>query len=239
MADFVLVHGAWHGGWCWAAVGRHLTERGHRVFAPSLTGCADRGHLISPQITLATHVEDIVRLIEFESLEGCILAGHSYGGNVISGVADQLRERIAHYAFLDAAVPEDHARLLSWSQPHSEAVRTLRRSAIAQAGRGVFLPAPAAEAFGITDPAQAAWVEARLSPMPAGLYDSAIALHQGASRGLPRTYVAARAPVYETMRSTHERVRSDPSWRYVELATGHDLMVSAPEDTARLLLNLV
>lgn len=218
---------------------RHLTERGHRVFAPSLTGCADRGHLLSPQVTLATHVEDIVRLIEFESLEGCVLAGHSYGGNVISGVADQLRERVAHYAFLDAAVPEDHALTLSWSQPHSEEIRTVRRSAIAQAGRGFFLPPPPAEAFGITDPAQAAWVQARLSPMPAGLYDSAITLHHGATRGLARTYVAARAPVYETMRSTHERVKSDSSWRYVEMATGHDLMVSAPEDTALLLLGLV
>lgn len=238
MADFVLVHGAWHGGWCWAEVARDLARRGHRVFAPSLTGCADRGHLLSPQVTLATHVEDILRLIDFESLTGCILVGHSYGGNVISGVADRLRERVAHYAFLDAAVPQDDATSLSWSQPHSTGVRNSRRESIAQAGRGVFLPPPPAEAFGITDPEQAAWLEERLSPMPGALYDSSIELLRGASRGLPRTYVAARRPVYETMRSTHERLRQDRSWRYVEMDTCHDLMVSAPGPTAELLHGL-
>jgi pimeloyl-ACP methyl ester carboxylesterase len=235
MADYVLIHGAWHGGWCWAEVARGLVQRGHRVFAPSLTGCADRGHLLSPQVTLGTHVEDVVRLIEFESLDGCVLVGHSYGGNVISGVADRLRERVGHYVFLDAGVPPDDATRWSWSQPHSEATRASRREQIQQAGRGLFLPQPPAQAFGITDASQAAWLEARLSPMPAGLYDTPIELHHGASRGLRRTYVAATAPVYETMRSVQERLRSDGSWTFLEIATCHDMMVTAPAEVVNIL----
>lgn len=235
MADYVLIHGAWHGGWCWAEVARGLVQHGHRVFAPSLTGCADRGHLLSPQVTLGTHVEDVVRLIEFESLDGCVLVGHSYGGNVISGVADRLRERVGHYVFLDAGVPPDDATRWSWSQPHSEATRASRREHIRQAGRGLFLPQPPAQAFGITDAAQAAWLEARLSPMPAGLYDTPIELHHGASRGLRRTYVAATAPVYETMRSVQERLRQDASWTFLEIATCHDMMVTAPAEVVSIL----
>lgn len=239
MADFVLIHGAWHGGWCWTHVAGMLSNYGHRVFAPSLTGCADRGHLLSPQVTLATHVDDVIRLIEFESLHDCILVGHSYGGNVISGVADQLRERVAHYVFLDAAVPEDDAPSFSWSQPHSELTRQARRAAIANQGRGLFFPAPPVEAFGILDKDQASWVEKRLSPMPASLYDSVLPIKQGATRGLPRTYAAARLPVYETMRATHDRMRADPTWRYLEIATGHDMMVSAPGEVSNLLLALL
>ena len=112
---FVLVHGAWHGGWCWADVAGVLQAAGHRVFAPSLTGLADRAHLFGAQVTLATHVEDVVRLIEFERLDGCVLVGHSYAGNVITGVADRLRDRIRHYVYLDAVVPDDAARHWRWA----------------------------------------------------------------------------------------------------------------------------
>ena len=235
MSDYVLIHGAWHGGWCWAEVTRGLAQLGHRVFAPSLTGCADRGHLLSPQVTLGTHVEDVVRLIEFESLDGCVLVGHSYGGNVISGVADRLRERVAHYVFLDAGVPPDDCKLWSWSQPHSEDTQKSRRGQIQNEGRGVFLPQPPAAAFGVTDPAQAAWLEARLAPMPAGLYDSTIELRNGASRGLRRTYVAATNPPYETMRAVQERLRTDSSWTYLDIATCHDMMVTAPAEVVKML----
>lgn len=235
MADFVLVHGAWHGGWCWAEVARGLSALGHRVFAPSLTGIADRGHLLSAQVTLGTHVDDIARLIEFESLDGCVLVGHSYGGNVISGVADRLRDRVGHYVFLDAGVPPDDHRTWKWSAMHAPATRAARLAQIRDEGRGLFLPAPPAHAFGLTEPAQIEWVQARLSPMPAGLYDSVIELAHGGSAGLRRTYIAAVAPVYETMRPVHERLRHDPDWQFIEIATGHDVMVSAPEELVRIL----
>lgn len=100
---FVLVHGAWHGGWCWRRVADLLRTRGHRVFAPSLTGVGDRAHLFSKAISLQTHVEDILSVVETEELNDFVLVGHSYGGFVISGVADTLRERVSRYVYLDVS----------------------------------------------------------------------------------------------------------------------------------------
>ena len=183
---FVLVHGAWHGGWCWAEVAGVLQAAGHRVFAPSLTGLADRAHLFGAQVTLATHVEDVVRLIEFERLDGCVLVGHSYGGNVITGVADRLRDRIRHYVYLDAVVPDDAARHWRWADFNAAADRQQRLAAIAGPGAGIaFLPPPP-EVFGLTDPAHIEPVRGRLTPMPAGTYTAAIDLTQGSPRGPPR-----------------------------------------------------
>jgi pimeloyl-ACP methyl ester carboxylesterase len=234
----VLVHGAWHGGWCWAPVAQRLQAAGHRVFAPSLTGLADRAHLFGAQVTLATHVEDIVRLIEWEALDGCLLVAHSYGGNVISGVADRLRERIAHYVFLDAVVPPDDARSWRWADFNSDADRQARLVAIAGTGAGVALPAPPPEAFGVTDPSQQAWVSEHTTPMPVGTYLGEIRLEHGATRGLRRTYVAVTQPPYPPMQPVYDRLRDDPSWSYRTIASGHDAMVISPELLAGLLLEL-
>lgn len=235
---FVLVHGAWHGGWCWAQVSARLQAAGHRVFSPSLTGLADRAHLFGAQVSLATHVEDVVRLIEWEALDGCVLVGHSYGGNVLSGVADRLRERVAHYVFLDAVVPPDGARRWRWADFNNDADRQARMLAIAGAGAGVAVPAPPPEVFGIADPAQLAWVRDHLTPMPAGTYLGEIALERGASKGLRRTYIAVTDPPFPSMMPTYARLRDDPSWQWRTLATGHDAMVSAPGPLADLLLEL-
>jgi pimeloyl-ACP methyl ester carboxylesterase len=238
MKPFVLVHGAWHGGWCWAHVSGHLQAAGHRVFAPSLTGLADRAHLFGAQVGLATHVDDVVRLIEWERLDGCVLVGHSYGGNVISGVADRLRERVAHYVFLDAVVPPDGVARWRWADYNTDADRQSRLLAIAGAGAGVALPPPSPEVFGITDPQQQAWVRELLTPMPAGTYLGEIRFERGASQGLRRTYVAVDDPPFAPMRPTYERLRHDSSWQFRTIASGHDAMVISPEPLARLLLEL-
>jgi pimeloyl-ACP methyl ester carboxylesterase len=235
---FVLVHGAWHGGWCWAHVAQRLQQAGHRVFAPSLTGLADRAHLFGAGVTLATHVEDVVRLIEWESLDGCVLVGHSYGGNVISGVADRLRERVAHYVFLDAVVPDDDAQRWRWADFNSEADREARLLTIAGAGAGVALPPPAPEVFGIVDPDQLRWVGEHMTPMPAGTYLGEIRFENGASRGLPRTYIAADAPPFASMKPIYARVREDPTWNWQTIACGHDAMVIRPDLLADILLRL-
>ncbi len=104
-ATFVLVHGAWHGGWCWVRVARLLREAGHLVFTPSLTGLGDRAHLARPEVDLTTHVHDIAGLLDMEEIEDAILVGHSYGGMVISGAAAQAPTRAAHLVYLDAFVP--------------------------------------------------------------------------------------------------------------------------------------
>ena len=235
---FVLVHGAWHGGWCWSAVAARLQAAGHRVFAPSLTGLADRAHLFGAQVGLPTHVEDIVRLVEWERLDGCVLVGHSYAGNVITGVADRLRERIGQYVYLDAVVPPDDARRWRWADFNDEADRQSRLMAIAGAGAGVALPPPPPEAFGISDPVQQQFVRDHLSPMPAGTYLHEILLQQGGSAGLRRSYIEVTSPPYTPMRRVYERVRNAPGWQHRTLASGHDAMIISPDLLADLLLEL-
>src|SRR3984957_20745503 len=107
MATFVLVHGAWHGSWCWKRVRQALQAAGHNVFTPTLTGVADRSHLLSPDVNLDTHIDDVVNLIRWEELSDVVLCGHSYGGMVITGVADALSDRIRSLVYLDAFVPKD------------------------------------------------------------------------------------------------------------------------------------
>lgn len=235
---FVLVHGAWHGGWCWAQVAQRLEQAGHRVFAPSLTGLAERAHLFGAQVTLATHVEDVVRLIEWEAPEDCVLVGHSYAGNVLTGVADRLRERVGRYVFLDAAVPPDGVKNWRWADFSSENDRQKRLLSIAGAGAGVALPAPPAEAFGIADPALRGWVGARLTAMPAGTYLEEIRFENGGSHGLRRAFIAAVDPVYPPLRPIHDRLRDDPGWEWHTISGGHDAMLTAPGPLAELLLRL-
>jgi pimeloyl-ACP methyl ester carboxylesterase len=235
--EYVLVHGAWHGAWCWSRVAPMLAAAAHRVLAPTLTGLGDRAHLAGAQVALGTHVQDVLGAIEAEELgDAIVLVGHSYGGNVITGVADALRGRIAHCVFLDAVVPPPDATRWSWSMFNSAQDRAARLRAVREQGGGVVLPPPAAAALGVDDPADAAWLERRMRPMPLGTYLGEIALRHGGTEGLPRTYVAAAAPAYPPMRPIRERLRTDPTWRYLEIATGHDMMVSAPQVLCRLLL---
>lgn len=121
MATYVLVHGAWHGGWCWRAVARSLRADGHEVHAPSLTGLGDRRHLAAPDIDLDTHVMDVVHLLEMEDLTGVVLVGHSYGGMVVTGAADRAHPRIRSLVYLDAFVPEDGRTLLDYVVPERAA----------------------------------------------------------------------------------------------------------------------
>jgi pimeloyl-ACP methyl ester carboxylesterase len=236
---FVLVHGAWHGGWCWSRVAPLLRAAGHRVSCPTLTGLGDRAHLFAASVTLATHVEDVLALIRAEEIsEGLVLVGHSYGGNVITGVADRLRERIDHCVFLDAVVPPARATRWRWADFNSPAERDARLAAVRERGAGVALPAPPPEAFGVTDPADAAWLERQLRPMPLGTYLGEIELTRGGTEGLPRTYVAAADPPYPPMQPVCDRVREATGWHWRTLATGHDMMVTAPAALASLLLGV-
>ena len=235
---FLLVHGAWHGGWCWAKVAERLAAAGHRVLAPSLTGLADRAHLFGAQVSLATHVEDIVRLIEWESLDGCVLVGHSYAGNVLAGVADRLRERVGHYVYLDAVVPPDDATRWRWADYNTEADRAARMLAIAGQGAGVALPPAPPAVFGISDPALQQWLADRLTPMPAGTYLGEITLANGGSRGLRRSYIEVTEPPFAAMIPTYARIRADASWQHLTLASGHDAMLISPDLLADQLLGL-
>ena len=107
MATFVMVHGAFGGGWQWREVAVLLRARGHEVHTPSLTGHAERVHLATPATGLETHIQDILNLIRYEELRRVVLACQSYGGMVVTGVADRMPERLAHLVYLNALVPAD------------------------------------------------------------------------------------------------------------------------------------
>ena len=137
MATFVLVHPAWHGGWCWRKVTPLVRAQGHEVHAPTLTGLGERAHLADPDISLATHIEDVVNVLEFEDLRRVILVGNSSGGMVITGVADRVPERLAQVVYLDAFVPEDGQSLVDLlSADHRQAMEALVKAE----GQGWMLP---------------------------------------------------------------------------------------------------
>ncbi len=146
MSTYVLVHGAWHGSWCWKRVRRALQARGHEVFTPTLTGVADRLHLLSPQVDLETHITDVTNLIRWEELSDVVLCGHSYGGCVISGVADRIPDRIGALVYLDAFVPENGQSLHDTLPAEA---RNAQSEGARQVGEGWKVPPIPAEAFNV------------------------------------------------------------------------------------------
>ncbi|HEY0844586.1 MAG TPA: alpha/beta hydrolase family protein [Noviherbaspirillum sp.] len=229
MADFVLVHGAWHGAWCWKKILPDLWSAGHRAFAVTLTGTGERAHQLAAGIRLHTHIDDVAAVIEAEELQGAILVGHSYGGIVATGVADRLAERIAHLVYLDAVVPLPGE---SWSSTHAAQTREQRRQAIAATGA---IPPADPALFGLTgDDAQ--WVARRQRPHPGGVYDDPLHFDAARVERLRRTFIDCTAPALATIAVMRERVRQQPGWQVLEIATGHDAMISAPDELLRHLL---
>ena len=238
LRTFVLVHGAWHGGWCWRRVADLLRAHGHAVFAPSLTGLGDRAHLFSKAISLQTHVEDILSLVESEELSDFNLVGHSYGGFVISGVADVLRTRVAHYIYLDGSVPPDMSPgvSFSWAGFNPPEAREARLKSINEQGQGVALPSPPPSAFAVSEPSDVAWLQRHLRPMPVGTYTGAFSFKNSGSNGLKRTYIASNKPPYALLAATRDQIRSDNTWSFATIEAGHDSMVTASDEVASLLM---
>jgi pimeloyl-ACP methyl ester carboxylesterase len=230
---YVLVHGAWHGGWCWRDVAAALRQTGHRVTTPTQTGLGERRHLLSKNITLGTFVADIVNHIEAEELTDIVLVGHSHGGAVITGVADRIPARIRDLVYLDAVILESGRSAFSMLSPETA---TARRKLVAEEGQGLFLPVPALTAFGIPDDhPRADWVRRRLTPHPVGTYDSTLTLAHPIGNGRRCTYIACTDPLYAPMDSTRAWVRQQTGWTWIELASGHDAMILVPAELARLL----
>lgn len=228
MTDFVLVHGAWHGAWCWRNILPALWAKGHRAFAVTLTGVGEREHLMSSSIRLATHIDDVVSVIETEELARFVLVGHSYGGLLITAVADRYAERITGLVYLDAIVPRSGE---SWSSSHDESARQARRADIAR--HGAIPPAPSS-AYGLTGE-DAAWVDRRQRPHPGGVYEDVLQFDEARVASLPRTFVDCTSPALPTIEKSRHRVRSEPGWQVITIATGHDPMISAPAQLLEIL----
>ncbi len=236
MSQFVLVHGAWHGGWCWSRVLRILRQAGHDAHAVTLTGLGERAHLLSAEIRLDTHIEDVVGLIRCEELEGVVLVGHSYAGMVITGVADRLQRqspgRLRHLVYLDAMTPRPGE---SWSSRHTPEVRDARLTEAHRSG-GIAIPPPDASVFGVGGE-DCAWVARHLTPHPFGTYQDPLDFDADRVADLPRTFIDCTSPAFPTIEPMRRQVREEPGWRVVELETGHDAMVIAPEALTALLLD--
>ena len=227
MSTFVLVHGAWGGAWIWRRVLGPLRAAGHEVHAVTLTGDGERAHLRRADISLQTHIDDVLGLIDAEELREVVLVGHSYGGMVITGVADALLARgpghVKQLVYVDAMVPVPGE---GWGQGHpAEIVQA--RTALAQANRNA-LPPPDPIDFGLTEDDRA-WLLRRQVPHPFGMYR--VPLHFDGARWarVPRCFVDCTRPAYRTIDAMRARVRSQAGWQIVEIATGHCPMVSAPQ----------
>jgi pimeloyl-ACP methyl ester carboxylesterase len=219
---FVLVHGAWHGGWCWQRVARNLRMRGHEVYAPTLTGLAERSHLLSPSTNLDTHIADIVNLIRWERLQDIVLVGHSYAGMVISGVAEQVAESIGSLVYVEALVPRT-------GQSASDIIGPAVMATFGEnidAG-GYTYPPPSVSLLNV-NAADAAWVPDLMTPQPIATMTDRIVLSGAAGRIARKSYIIASqsSPVFL---ETFEALQGQPAWRLAELEGGHDLMLDAPD----------
>jgi pimeloyl-ACP methyl ester carboxylesterase len=234
VATFVLVHGSMHGGWCWKRVVPLLRAAGHEAYAPTLTGLGERVHLAHAGIDLDTHIQDVLGVLEYEDLNRVVLVGHSYGATVVAGVADRAPGRIAHLVYLDGAVAGDGQAVLGLFLPEDQAAI---RAEVAAEGEGWRLAPADPSGFGVTNPEDVAWVRAKLVSQPFKTYTQPLRLANPAGFAGPKTYIACVAAGPAGWRDAMvERARVEPGWRYRELATGHDAMITAPRRLAALLL---
>jgi pimeloyl-ACP methyl ester carboxylesterase len=228
-STFVLVHGAWHGGWCWKKVTPSLRAAGHDVHTPTLTGLGERAHLANTDVNLDTHIADVVNLIEAEELGEVVLAGHSYGGMVVTGVADRLAERLRRVVYLDAFLPESGKCLLDYLHPD-------RRAAIEQGAQSGFVDPLPMKIFGVTDPQDVAWVSRHEIRQSYRTFAQPLHFTGHGGAKLPRTFVYCSNPPTGSFDQFAARLRADPSWKFHELKTGHDCMITDPQGVIRVLL---
>jgi pimeloyl-ACP methyl ester carboxylesterase len=223
---FVLIHGAWHGGWCWRLVRPLL--KGHQVFTPSLTGLGERKHLAHPGIDLDTHIEDVVSLLEMEDLKDVVLVGHSYGGMVVTGAADRTHARIRRLVYLDAFVPESGKCLLEYVVPE-------RAARMREEGEkaGSVTPPPLS-LWGLTRPEHIDFVKPREVRHPYRTMSQPIRL-SGNTQKIPKTFVYCSSPATGSFDQFAAKYRHDPAWQFYELKTGHDAMILMPEAVAEIL----
>lgn len=217
---FVLVHGAWHGGWCWRRVADRLTAKGHYVVAPALSGVGERCHLKPEDIDLTMQIDDIVGEIKWKDLDDIVLVGHSYGGMVITGVAEQMHDRVGAIVYLDAFMPGDGQALAdfssraSWPEPVT--------------------PAPPASYFHVNDK-DSAWVNSKTTPHPTRCFTQKLKVTGAYQSIAKKLYI--RAPMFANkgFDQALERCRADSAWQTATVSCGHDVMIDQPAELATML----
>ena len=233
MATYVLVHGSWHGSWCWKRVRQALAAKGHDVYTPTLTGLGERSHLASPAVNLSTHIADVVNLIGWEQLADVILCGHSYAGWVISGVADQIPHRLRALVYLDAYVVEDGECFFDHLPPE-EAER--RRQQARTTGDGWKVDPLPAEIFHV-NPRDRAWVDAQCTVQPIGTYEERLHLRGGIQQISDITHILCTGWERTPFPASHERAKRR-GWKTRTMTCGHEAMLDCPEELANLLMEI-
>ncbi len=224
MSNFVLIHGGWHGGWCWRRVAGQLRNHGHDVFTPSLTGLGDREHLWTPEVGLVTHTQDILNLIRVERLDDAILVGHSYGGAIMTLVADQIPSKLSALVYVDAVIPEDGVP--GWDSFPEQRKREMLAGA--QKLGGLRVPPPDPAMWGISNEDDAAWLRACCSAHPIkSMYDKPQLKQAWQAVGI-KHYIVAGAHPNPRFLAHYHAVQNQPGWTSEVIAGGHDLMVTEP-----------
>jgi pimeloyl-ACP methyl ester carboxylesterase len=246
MAVYVLVGGGWLGGWCWQPVARRLREEGHDAYPATLTGLGERVHLASPEVDLETHITDVVNLIGFEDLREVVLLGHSYAGVVVTGAADRVPERISQLVYLDTGPIPDGTALIDSFPPE---VREHVERQVEALGGGWRFPVPPQDelaTFGSLeglDDTRLESMRSRAVDQPFGTFTQPLRLENHARAELPKVGILCSFSLEEVRAIIDSgnpvfREMASPSWRFVELPTGHYPMFSRPEDLASVLLDI-
>jgi len=231
MTTFVLVHGAWSGGWIWRRVADRLRAHGHRVFTPTLTGLTDRSHLLSRNITLSTHILDITNLVKWEELDRFVLVGHSYGGMVITGVTEKVPPgAITAIVYIDAMLPENGKSLADYAPLRREPAPGF---AIPPEADYLIPPIPATPPR--MNPKDAPWMDRQRTWQPIATFTEPVHLTGALERIGSKTYVLATGFDNVNLRQFGERVKNDPAWHYIELPCGHDVQLAMPDETTAIL----
>jgi len=230
MTTYVLVHGGWHGGWCWRRVAHALGLGGDVVYTPTLTGLGERAHLLSPAVGLETHIRDVLGVLETEDLTDVVLVGHSYGGIVVSAAADRASGRVARLVYLDAVVPRDGECLYDRAPAQ---IKVYFEDQARDGGEGWRVPASAmnTQFLGLKDEADVRWVMPKLTAHPIRTYREPVRL-SSAFPQMPRTYINC---IGDKPFGQPKTIQAEGIDDYHELPTGHDAMVTAPDDVVRLL----
>ena len=233
MAVYVLVHGAWGGSWCWKRIRPVLQARGHQVFTPTLTGVGDRSHLLSRDVNLDTHIADVVNLMQWEDLSDVVLCGHSYGGCVVTGMADRVPERVAALVYLDAFVPQDGQCLHDALAPEA---RNAQLESARQVGEGWKVPPIPAAALNV-NPKDRDWVDRQRTMHPLATFQQPIRLTGGIDRIKNVAYILATGYSHSPFPKFYERAKAK-GWRTLTMPCGHDVMLDLPEELTQELLAL-
>ena len=231
MSSFVLIHGGWHGGWCWRKVAKQLRDQGHDVFTPTLTGMGEREHLWTPDVGLATHTQDILNLIRMEQLDKAILVGHSYGGVIMTLVADHMPSKLRALVYVDAVIPEDGVP--GWDGFPDQR----KKDMLAEAEKlgGLRVPSPDPAVWGVTNEVDVAWLRACCSAHPLKSMFDVPQLTQAWQTVPVKHYILAGPNANPRFLAHYNAVKNQTDWTTEVIAGGHDLMVTAPDDLSKAL----